>query len=169
MNYLDVLIIILLIIAAVSGFKKGFVHQLFSLLAIILGILLAVKLNTWLTGLITPGIFSSVQTAKIVAFIFVLIVVSILAHLIAKILESFFNDIDLGLINRLTGLIFGVLKMSFILSAFMILVEFSIIKINFPKKESCDSSFLYPKVKVIAPAVFPYLKTITVEMSKTFH
>jgi len=169
MNYLDVLIIILLIISAVSGFKKGFIHQLFSLLAIILGILLAVKFNAWLSGLISPAIFSSIQTAKIVAFIFVLIVISIVAHLMAKILEGFFNDIELGIFNRLAGLLFGVLKMAFILSAFMILVEFSIININFPKKESCDNSFLYPKVKVIAPAVFPYLKTITVEMSKNFN
>jgi membrane protein required for colicin V production len=160
MNYLDIILAILIVISAISGFSKGFVHQLASLAALILGIFLAVKFSKLIAPFINAHVTSSENASKIIAFVLIFIVVIILVQLLGKFLEKVLEEVELGIINKLAGLAFGVIKMLFIVSALMIFLQFSIIKFNWPSQKLRDGSFLYKPVESVAPALFPYLKNI---------
>jgi membrane protein required for colicin V production len=160
MNYIDIIIAALIIIAAISGFKKGFIHQLASLVALVLGIFLAVKFSKALTPFFQSYITSSENASKIIAFVLIFIVVMILVHLLGKFIEKLLEEVELGIINKIAGLVFGVIKMLFIMSALMIFLQFSIIKFNWPSQQLREGSFLYKPVESVAPAIFPYLKSI---------
>jgi len=158
MNYLDIILVALIIISAISGFKKGIIHQLASLVALVLGIFLAVKFTKVVAPFFQNYITSSENASKIIAFILIFIVVMILVHLLGKFLEKILEEVELGIINKLAGLVFGIIKMLFIVSALMIFLQFSIIKFNWPSQEVREGSYLYKPIESVAPALFPYLK-----------
>jgi membrane protein required for colicin V production len=157
MNYLDLIIACLIIIAAITGFNKGFIHQLASLTALILGIFLAVKFSKWISPFILDHFTSSVNVAKITAFIVIFILVMIVVHLLGRLLEKSFEEVELGLLNKLAGMVFSVIKMIFVLSCLMILIKLSIIRFNWPKEQDTEKSYLYKPVESVAPFIFPYL------------
>jgi len=158
MNYLDIIIIIFLFFAAISGFRKGLIHQLAILTALILGIFLAVKFSKLISPFIQTNFVPSENTSKIIAFVIIFISVLISIHLLGNFLEKLFDEVELGLFNKITGCIFGILKMSFIISVFMVMLKFSIVNFNWPNKKDTESSYLYRPIESFAPLLFPYLK-----------
>jgi membrane protein required for colicin V production len=158
MNYLDFIIAALVIIGAVSGYKKGLIHQLASLAALILGIFLAVKFSKLASPFIMNHFTSSENVAKVSAFIAIFILVVVAVLLLGKFLHKTFEDVELGLINKICGCIFSIAKTIFILSAIMVLLRLSIIHLHWPDPEDTERSALYKPVEAMAPAIFPYLK-----------
>jgi membrane protein required for colicin V production len=158
MNYLDFIIGALVIISAISGYKKGLIHQLASLAALILGIFLAVKFSKMVYPFIVNHFTSSENIAKVSAFIAIFILVVIAVLLLGKFLHKTFEDVELGLINKISGSVFSIVKTIFILSAIMVLLRLSIIHLNWPKTNDIEKSALYKPVEAMAPAIFPYLK-----------
>ena len=81
----------------------------------------------------------------------------IAVHFLGKLLEKSFEEVELGLLNKLAGTIFSVVKMIFVLSCLMILIKLSIFKFNWPKEQDIEKSYLYKPVESVAPFIFPYL------------
>jgi membrane protein required for colicin V production len=158
MNYIDIILGIILILSAINGFKKGFIHQLASLAAIILGIFIAVKFSKAISPFILNHFTSSENAARVTAFIVVFVLVAIAVHLLAKFLEKTLEEVELGSLNRIAGLAFGLIKTIFIVSALMVLLKVSVIKFNWPDQKDRDNSYLYKPIESVAPAIFPYLK-----------
>jgi membrane protein required for colicin V production len=158
MNYLDFIIGALVIISAITGYRKGLIHQLASLAALILGIYIAVKFSKLFAPFVLDHFTTSENTAKVIAFIalFILVVIGIL--LLGKFLHKTFEDVELGLINKIGGSVFSVAKLVFILSAIMVLLRLSIIHLHWPNIKDIEKSALYKPVEAMAPAIFPYLK-----------
>jgi membrane protein required for colicin V production len=169
MNYFDLIIAVLIVLSAINGFKKGFIYQLASLAALILGIYLAVKFSKVIAPFINSHITSSANASKIIAFVFIFIIVMILVTLLGKFLEKVLEEVELGIINKIAGLVFGVVKSLFVISALMIFLQFSIIKFNWPSQQTREGSFLYKPIESVAPALFPYLKSLgqTADEQKT--
>ncbi|MCX7986814.1 MAG: CvpA family protein [Bacteroidales bacterium] len=161
MNYIDILLGILLLLSAIGGFKNGLIRELTSLAAWILGIFLAVKLTQILSPMITPKIIHSASIAKIVLFAITFFGVVIAVTILGKIVQAFFEDLDLGFLMKLGGAFVSVCKTAFILSLLMVILHLSIIKWNWPSEETRQKSFLYQPIESVAPAVFVYLKTLT--------
>ena len=167
MNIVDLILIIILIAAAVRGFVKGFFVEFASVAALILGILCAMMfsgyMRTWLAGVVSwrP------ETIRIVAFLFIFISVVIVVHLIANILEKFVQAIALGLLSRIGGAVFGVIKTAFIVSFLMFIIarieayDVTII----PKGPKSESKYWAPLEK-LAPNLFPFLKEEKTEIQK---
>ncbi len=158
MNYLDWILLIIFLISAIKGYCKGLIHQLSSLIAFILGIYLAVRFSKLISPFIQIHLMKSENTSKIIAFFIVFIVVMILVHMLGKFLEKIFEGIELSHLNKITGSIFYVIKIAFIISIFMVLLKFSIIHLNWPNAKDTDKSYLYKPIESVAPSIFPYLK-----------
>jgi membrane protein required for colicin V production len=158
MNYLDYIIIIVLVISGMKGYRKGFIHQLVFLVALILGIFVAVKFTKLVSPFIQSHFIQSDNVSKIATFVILFILVIVGIHWLGKYLEKTFEEVELGHLNKIIGIIFSVSKMIFILSIFMVLLKFSIIKINWPNPQDIDKSYTYKPIESVAPAVFPYLK-----------
>ena len=167
MNIVDLILIIILIAAAIRGFIKGFFVEFASVAAIVLGVLCAMMfsdyLKTWLTGVVSwqPG------TIRTVAFLFIFISVLITVHLIANALEKFVRAIAMGILSRMGGAVFGVIKTAFILSFLMYLVaRIESYEVTIIPKEPKRDSKLYVPIEKLAPNLFPFLREQKEEVQK---
>jgi membrane protein required for colicin V production len=167
MNIVDLILIIILIAAAIRGFVKGFFVEFASVAALVLGILCAMLFSDYMRGWLS-GIFSwRPDVIRTVAFLFIFISVVIVVHLIANALEKFIRAIALGILSRLGGAVFGVIKTAFILSFLMYIIariesyEVTII----PKGPKSQSRYWTP-IEKLAPNLFPFLREEKTEIQK---
>jgi len=157
MNTIDLVFAILLLWAAYRGFSKGFIVQLATLAALLLGILGAVMFSDFTSGLIIKKFDVSGQYLPIISFAVTFIAIVIGVHLLAKMINKLLEAIALGIVNRLLGVLFSVLKIAFVVSIILVLVNKVDSKYNFIPDETKDNSLLYKPLSNFAPMIFPYL------------
>jgi membrane protein required for colicin V production len=136
---------------------KGFFAEVASLVAIIAGVYVAIHYAHHIESYLVNSntINWSDETNRIVAFASTFLVVVILIIVIGKVLTKIADITALGMLNKLLGGVFAILKVALILS--VIFTFFGRINdtIPFLKQETLDESILYNPVKLIAPALFP--------------
>lgn len=156
MNVFDIVIAALLLFAFVRGIMKGLFAEVASLVAIIAGVYCAIHFSYQVEYFLNDSILKwSHQTNKIVAFAATFLAVVLLVIFIGKILTKLADITSLGLLNKLLGGLFGVLKSAFILS--ILFTFFAKINKTIPvvKQETLDASVLYEPVRQIVPTIFP--------------
>jgi membrane protein required for colicin V production len=107
LNWLDIVITIFLIGSAVIGFRSGLIKALLGLAGIIIGVILAGRFYVPFSERLS--FISSTGVAKVIAFAIILIAVIVVAGLIAFFLRRAASIITLGWVDRLGGVVFGVL------------------------------------------------------------
>ncbi|MCB2197380.1 MAG: CvpA family protein [Bacteroidetes bacterium] len=157
MNTIDLVFAILLLWAAYRGYSKGFIVQLATLAALLLGILGAVMFSDFTSSLIIKKFEVSGQYLPIISFALTFIAIVIAVHILAKALNKLIDAIALGIINRLLGVLFSVLKIAFIVSIILVLINKADNKYNFIPDETKEKSLLYKPLSNFAPMIFPYL------------
>ncbi len=157
MNTIDLVFAILLLWAAYRGYTKGFIVQLATLAALLLGILGAVMFSDFTSGIIIKKFDVSGQYLPIISFAVTFIAIVIGVHLLAKMINKLIDAIALGIVNRLLGVLFSVLKIAFVVSIILVLVNKIDSKYNFIPDETKDNSLLYKPLSNFAPMIFPYL------------
>ncbi len=158
MNYIDLVLGIILIIAAIQGFRKGFIVELASLAALVLGIWGAIKFSDWTAAFITKNTGFHSDHMSTIAFLLTFIAIVILVHILGKVLDTTVKAVALGFLNRLAGIIFGVLKTAVILSIFLLLFESVDENVHIlPQKQKADSK-MYVPMKQVVPTLFPFIK-----------
>jgi membrane protein required for colicin V production len=158
MNTIDLVFAILLLWSAYRGYTKGFIVQLATLSALLLGILGAVMFSDITSSIIIKNFDVSGQYLPIISFAVTFIVIVIAVHLFARMLNKLIDAIALGIVNRLLGVLFSVLKIAFIVSIILVLINKADNKYNFIPNETKDNSLLYKPLSNFAPMIFPYLK-----------
>jgi membrane protein required for colicin V production len=167
MNIVDLILIIILVAGAIHGFVKGFFVEFASVAAIVLGVLCAMMFTdyfkVWLSGFVSwqPA------TVKAVSFFIIFISVLIVVHLIANVLEKFVRAIALGILSRIGGAVFGVIKTAFILSFLMYIVaRIESYDVTVIPKEPKKSSRMYVPIEKLAPNLLPFLREEKKEVEK---
>jgi membrane protein required for colicin V production len=157
MNIFDIIIGALLLFAFVRGVMKGFFAEVASMVAIIAGVFAAIHyahhLEFYLVN--SSAINWSDKTNRIVAFSVTFLTVVIVIVFIGKILTKLADITALGLLNKLLGGVFGLLKIALILSVIFTFFGSVNNTIPFIEDETLEKSILYNPVKKIAPALFP--------------
>lgn len=158
MNYIDLVLGIILIIAAIQGFRKGFIVELASLAAIVLGIWGAIKFSDWTADFITDTTGYRSDSMSTIAFVVTFIGIVILVHILGQVLDKTVKAVALGFLNRLAGIVFGVLKTAVILSIFMLLFDTVDENVHIlPSAQKADSK-MYEPMKQLVPTLFPFIK-----------
>lgn len=155
MNYFDIVIGIILIIALVKGFKNGLVIELASLAALVLGVVGAIKFSditeTWLLN------YFDSDYIGLIAFLLTFVGIVVVVHIVAKAVDKLVKAVALGMINRLLGAVFSVVKIGFIVSILLsVFVSFDR-TFNIIPEDTRESSMLYEPLSEFAPSLFPYL------------
>lgn len=158
MNYIDLVLGIILIIAAIQGFRKGLIIELASLAALILGIWGGIKLSYWTADFITKHTGYHSEHLGTIAFIVTFVAIVILIHLMGKMLDTIVKAVFLGFINRLAGIIFGVLKTAIILSILLLLFDDMDENVHLLPAKQKEESKMYVPMKQIVPTLFPFIK-----------
>jgi len=113
MNALDWLLVLLLVYSVVRALLRGFFQEAFALAGLIFGFLFAcwfyVSLAVDLKGLIT-----SAEIAELTAFLLILAGTMIAASLLGRMLRHAASAIGLGLVDRLLGAAFGLVRGAFL-------------------------------------------------------
>ncbi len=153
MNFLDIIFVIPLIWGAIRGFSKGLIIEAASLVALGVGIFAGLHFSYFITSFI--GLKS--QYAPFIGFVIAFVLVVIAVFLFAKILEKSIDLLALGVINKLAGAFFSMIKFAFILSVILMFLEKADPFGSFIPAKTKETSLLYRPVKSIAPAVFPLI------------
>ncbi|WP_372774069.1 CvpA family protein [Mangrovibacterium sp.] len=157
MSYIDIIFGVLLLIAAVRGFMKGFIVELASLAALILGIWGAIHFSHITADFIVETFHWESKHTGVVAFLvtFVLIIVGL--HLLGNVLTKVVEAIALGFLNKLAGLLFGIVKTAVILSVVLVFYERLDSGSYLISEEAKEESQVYVPLKNLVPTLLPFL------------
>ncbi len=154
MTIIDIILIILLAWGLVKGLRNGFIHEAASLAALILGIYGAIKFSDYTAGLLVEHFSMTGKYLGIFALALTFLAIVILVHFLGEILDKLVKAVALGFVNKLVGAVFGVLKMAFILSLFLFILNTLDSKTHFLPKDKLEKSLLYKPVSAIFPSIF---------------
>lgn len=158
MNYIDLVLAIMLLLAAIQGFRKGFIIEFASLAALILGIWGGIKFSDLTANFITKHTNYTSEYLSTIAFLVTFIIIVILIHIMGKMLDSVVRAVFLGFLNRLSGIIFGVLKTAVILSVLLLLFDEVDETVHLLPTKQKQESQLYGPMKSVVPTLFPFIK-----------
>ena len=154
MSFLDIVIGILLVWGLYKGLKNGLFVEVASLVALIAGIYGAIHFS-YLTGEYLAERFDwSEQYLKIAAFLITFFAIIIVVNLAGKFLTKIADFAMLGLLNKIAGGIFGMLKVAVILGALLIFFERLTSSFDIINEETKQESVFYEPIKEIGALVF---------------
>ena len=156
-NYFDIVFAVALLWSAYRGLTKGLIVMAASLLALILGIWGAIRFSDFTAGLLLEPFNIPKQYLSLVSFALTFIAIVIGIHFLARILDKLIEAVALGFLNKLLGMAFAVLKMAFIISVILVVVNAIDRRAPFIPEEHKEQSLLYEPLSKLAPGIFPYL------------
>lgn len=116
MTLLDLIIWLILIAFLVKGFMKGLIREVCTLLGLVAGGWAGFKYYLFLAGAFTPLIHLPRTVAVVLAFLLIFLVIGLLFYLLGYLLTVILKIMLLGGVNRVGGMLFGLLEGAFILS-----------------------------------------------------
>jgi len=157
MNIFDIVIVVILVFAFVRGFMKGFFVEIASLIALIGGIYGAIYFSYFAANILKEYVEWSENYITLTAFAVTFIVIVISVSSLGKVFTKMANFVALGMINKILGGVFALLKSVVILSVIFIFFARLNSVIVFVEKETFQTSVLYTPVKKIVPTIFPQI------------
>lgn len=157
MNWLDIIILLILVGGMASGFKNGIVGELASLAGLILGIWGAVKFSWW-TADILEGFGLTFSLMPVISFIVTFLIITIIMQIIGGIISGFLKVIALNWLNKLAGIVAGILKAAVFASVILLILDAVSDRHPIIPKTARANSKLYEPVSEIVPTLLPFLK-----------
>ena len=155
MNIFDIIITALLLFGFVRGLVKGLFVEVASLAALIGGVYGAIHFSYLISNFLKEYVTWNTEYISLAAFAITFILIIVVISLLGKALTKIANFASLGIINKILGGVFGVLKIGLILSVVFIFFGKMNDTIPFIEKQTLEESILYSPVKKIAPTIFP--------------
>lgn len=162
MNFVDIIILVPLLYAAWVGFRKGLIVEVFTLLALLVGIYAGIHFSDWTSNLIKDKIDIEGKYLPVVAFTLTFLGVGAMVFFAGKMIERMLKVVNLSPVNKIMGLVFGVIKMLYTLSILIILIETYDERGSFIPKDVKEESFLYNPVRLTASATIPAIEESTI-------
>jgi membrane protein required for colicin V production len=148
----DLVFFTAIIISVISGFIKGFVRQLLGLVGIFAGTycayILSLGLSEWWRGHFNVD----AKITQIVIFIILSSIIYVLVIWLAILLGKLLKMAMLSWINRLSGMLFGAIKVIIIFSALAYAIYY--LKQTGVEIKDIDKSFVYDYLIAIADIIF---------------
>jgi len=155
-NYLDIIFMVPLIWAGFRGFKKGLIIEVSALIAFGFGIWGGIHFSDFVAELLSNSIESKYVPLVSFAITFILIVAAV--FVLGKMLEKAVNLVQLKLVNKVTGAVFGVAKIVLVISVLLVIVNSFDQKSNIVPKDLKENSLLYKPLSDVSLKVIPALK-----------
>ncbi len=169
MNWLDIIFLIILGWSIYRGFTRGFIIAITSLFALILGVFGAIKFSGYTANMLSSKFEFNPENIHLIAFILTFVLIVILTHLTAWAVDKLIKAIALGLFNRLAGALFCLIKNALIISVFLVIVQRINEKVTILPKKDIEKSILFKPLQVLAPAIYPYLRSEYDKLKEKYH
>jgi len=160
MNALDIILLLCFVPAVIRGLSKGFLEQFLTLAGVVVGVWASFKFSSFVSEIIRPYIEASDTMLNAAAFAIILVVVCVLAFLLSKALTKIIRTSLLSWVDKLLGVIAGVLVTGLALAALAVSSEAISGAMELGDAEILKNSKVYNFLKDAAYIVFPYLKSL---------
>ena len=157
MTIFDIIILLVLVAAFIFGVMKGIIRQVFGLLALFLGVYCAFKFSHWLGVYIVQWFNSGEALTQGIAFALTFALVVVAVILVGRFVARLISFAALGLVDKILGGLFGILKFTCILCVLLYIVNHFDAQLHF-LPESVKQSISFQYLDAITKMVFPYLK-----------
>ncbi len=157
MNYIDLILGLLLVLAAFGGFKNGLIVELASLAALVLGIWGAIEFSDVTSEFLVENLNLKSRHLNIISFIVTFVVIVILVHIVGGVVNKMVETVMLGFLNKLAGMIFGILKSALILSIILVIFDKIDSDVKILSERTKSESRLYEPIRNFAPSIFPFI------------
>ena len=157
MNWLDIIFLVPLLWGAFTGFKKGLIAQVLGLASIAIGVWLGAQYPEYVNPILKDKI--DIQYLYIASFILVFLIVVISGAIIIKVLEKLVNLIQLKFVNKIGGIVLGILKVLMLLIIVVFVLESWDSKDIIIKKSVKENSIVYPILNNSSKFILPRLKS----------
>lgn len=155
MNTFDIIITALLLFGFIRGLFKGLFIEVASLVGLIAGIYGSIHFSYFIKDFLITQVSWEEKYITLVSFAVTFILIVLVITLIGKLFTKIADFASLGILNKLLGGIFGVLKIGLILSVILLIFSKLNNKIPFVSNEQQESAILYKPLKNLAPTIFP--------------
>jgi membrane protein required for colicin V production len=155
MSVVDIVLGALLIFGLIRGFMKGLFVEVASLVALVAGVYGAIHFSHYVSEKLGDTVTWDEKYVNVMAFAITFFVIVLLVSLAGKAFTKLADFAALGIVNKLLGAAFGVLKIGFIASVVLIIFAHTNKSIEFVSQEKLSQSVLYKPVKNIATLIFP--------------
>lgn len=162
MNFLDALIILPLGYAAYRGFKHGLIIEVFTLMALVLGLYAGIHFSDFASDFMKKSFGWSSDWLPVISFTLVFLGVGAMVYFAGKALERVVRAASLSPINKFLGVFFAVLKMTYIVSVVIVLIESYDERGDFFPEDKKKTSLLYYPVKSVSTSTVPGVASSTI-------
>ena len=139
------------------GFKKGLIIEVFTLLAIVVGIYMAVRFSDLVSNKITSKVGEEYSSTPAISFTIIFLAVGAMIYFGGLALEKVIKAVNLSIVNRMLGLIFGTIKALYLLSILLVTYQSYDPSGKLISDESRSNSLLYNPIKNTSIKTIPFL------------
>ncbi len=154
MNYMDLFLLLSLIYGAFRGFSKGLIIEMLTLLGLLFGVFIAIKYSSSVELFIRDFFNVTSRYLSYIALCITFLLVVIVVYLIGKLLTGLINILSLGLLNRLLGLVIGIIKYFVVICVLLLILDAMNDKYHFISEESMEGSFLFYPILNFAQKIY---------------
>jgi len=166
MNYLDIAILVLLLYGMVKGFSNGIIIEISNTISVFLAVYIGIHFSQLVHPYLNLDVLSDYSNAiPLIAFLIVFIVIIVIVKSIGELLNRITKQLALGLISRISGVFFGMIKM-LIICVFLL---FLVVDYELIDKNTQESSILLRPLQNSARIIIPELnkhKNTIIESAK---
>lgn len=160
MNMIDIVLGIFLLLGFIRGFQKGFIVELAGIVALLAGIFGGIKYGYFAEGYLENWTDWSVSSIEIASFFIVFIGIVVLVSILAKILTTIVHSIALGLINRIFGALFGVIKMGLFILIILLIFDYINGEGRFISGAKLQESVIVSTIRELSSTLLPSLEQL---------
>jgi membrane protein required for colicin V production len=168
MTLLDFFLLLPLGYGAWRGFKKGLIIEIFTLLAIIVGIYVAVHFSDKLSHKIIENVGEEYSSTPAISFTILFLAVGALIYFGGVALEKVVKAVNLSVMNRMFGLLFGLIKALYLLSILLVTYESYDPNGKLLPIENRENSLLYSPIKYTSVKTIPFLSESRLYLESKF-
>ncbi len=155
MNTVDIILSLVLLYGLVRGFFRGLLTELASLIGIVAGIYGAIHFSHFIGDFLEAQVNWKVQYINLVSFAITFVLIVFLVSLAGKMLTKVAGFAALGIVNKLLGGVFGLIKSAFVASVIIMFFKATNERIEIVEEQTLKESILYNPVEGIAPVILP--------------
>lgn len=160
MNLLDLLILAVLAVTIYRGLINGFVSEALGIAGIILAVFLTFRYMDQAAGYIRPFFSADAPYIPFIAGTLIFVLTLLLVHAAARFIRRFLKAVNLSIVNRLAGGMFGLAKGAILISALLLILA----GYNLPSEESRERSVSYSYVIQAAPMAYDAVSSLFPEI-----
>lgn len=158
----DLVIILITLLLGLKGLFRGLIKEVFGIIGIVGAIFVASRISTEVGGLLAPVlVLDNPSTLKLIGFVVSLVAVWLIVYSAGVVVSKIFSASGLGIIDRVFGFIFGMLKIFLIFSV----IAYSLNQVASFKKvidEKFSNSIMMPHLLSVGSYIIKFDTTAIV-------